>query len=161
MSHKLELLVLHCTATPEGRAVSPKDIRDWHTKPLSEGGRGWKQVGYRDMILLDGSLQNLVPYNNDDIVDPWEVTNGAQGINSKSAHIVYVGGMDKANKLPKDTRTPLQKNTMETYVKNLIYLFPWIKVAGHNQFAKKACPSFNVPEWLKSIGVQPQNIFQS
>lgn len=158
MPHKLTYLIIHCTATPEGRAVFPSDIRDWHTKPVSQGGRGWKQVGYSDMILLDGSLQNLVQYNNDDVVDPWEITNGVAGVNSISRHVVYVGGMDKANKKPKDTRTKKQIETLRQYVLNIIAQYPSIKVAGHNQFAAKACPSFDVPAWLRKIGVQPKNI---
>lgn len=45
MKKALQYLVIHCTATPEGREVSAADIRRWHTSPPSEGGRGWKQVG--------------------------------------------------------------------------------------------------------------------
>ncbi|RHB24096.1 lysozyme, partial [Bacteroides stercoris] len=31
---KLKYLVIHCTATPEGREVSSADIRKWHTSPV-------------------------------------------------------------------------------------------------------------------------------
>lgn len=48
---KLKYLVIHCTATPEGREVSGAEIRAWHTNPVSKGGRGWKQVGYTDLFL--------------------------------------------------------------------------------------------------------------
>ena len=50
---RLQYLVIHCTATPEGREVTSAAIRHWHTDPVSKGGRGWKQVGYTDMIHLD------------------------------------------------------------------------------------------------------------
>lgn len=76
---QLKRLVLHCTATPEGREVSAVDIRHWHTDPVSKGGRGWKQVGYTDMIHLDGRVERLVDNNEDAQVDPWEITNGAKG----------------------------------------------------------------------------------
>lgn len=153
----LKYLVLHCTATPEGMKVTPEDIRFWH---LSEPpkGRGWKQVGYSDMILLDGTVVNLVPYNEDDKVDKWEITNGVAGINSYSRHIVYVGGCDKQMKA-KDTRTPPQLETMSGYVWNTIITHPTILVAGHNQFSQKDCPSFQVPVWLASIGVDSRNIY--
>lgn len=155
---KLQLLVIHCTATPEGRAVYADTIHKWHTSPPPEG-RGWKQVGYSDMILLAGTLVNLVKYNDDDVVDPWEITNGATGINAIARHIVYVGGTDaKGN--PKDTRTPAQIEMLTSYVRNTIKKHPHIKVAGHNQFAQKACPSFDVPTWLRSIGVAESNIHQ-
>ena len=81
---KLEYLVIHCTATPEGREVSSAEIRRWHTSPLSEGGRGWKRVGYTDMIHLDGSVERLVENNEDAWVDEWEVTNGVKGYNGVS-----------------------------------------------------------------------------
>ena len=76
---KLKYLVLHCTATPEGREVSSNDIRTWHTNPVSKGGRGWRQVGYTDLIHLNGEIERLVDNNEDANVDPWEITNGAKG----------------------------------------------------------------------------------
>lgn len=150
---KLQRLVLHCTATPEGRAVSSADIRAWHTNPVSKGGRGWKQVGYTEMIHLDGTVEQLVKNNEDDVVDPWEITNGAAGYNSTSRHVVYVGGVAKDGKTPKDTRTPEQLEAMEAYVKDFHRRFPNIRIVGHNELAAKACPSFDVQEWLRTIGI--------
>ena len=86
---KLERLVIHCTATPPGREVSAADIRRWHTAPVSQGGRGWRQVGYTDLIHLDGSVERLVPNNEDRTVDPWEITNGARGYNATSRCLLY------------------------------------------------------------------------
>lgn len=155
---KLKYLVIHATATPSGMKVTPEDIRFWHTSAPPKG-RGWRQVGYSDMILLDGTLVNLVPYNDDDNVDRWEITNGVAGINSQSRHVVYVGGTDKQLKA-KDTRTPEQIQTLVDYVRRTILKHPDILVAGHNQFTNlKACPSFHVPLWLRQIGVDERNIY--
>lgn len=151
---KLERLVLHCTATPEGREVTSNEIRAWHTNPVSKGGRGWKQVGYTDMIHLDGRVERLVQNNEDANVDPWEITNGAQGYNSTSRHVVYVGGVARDGETPKDTRTPAQLETMEAYVKDFHRRFPSVRIIGHNELAAKACPSFDVQEWLQSIGIR-------
>ncbi len=157
---KLNLLIIHCTATPEGREVSAKQIRDWHTKPVSEGGRGWKQVGYADVIHLTGLVENLVPYNEDDFVDAREITNGVSGIvNPQARHVVYVGGCN-ADMKAKDTRTPMQLLALANYVKHVIAAHPNIQVAGHNQFAPKACPSFDVAQWLKGIGIPLKNIYK-
>ncbi len=211
MSQKLQYLIIHATATPEGVAVTPDQIKQWHlapyaltaedvakelkkaTDPLvisilkSPGvlrykrklyrnandlpdhylngesikkirGRGWNQVGYSDMIMLDGTLANLVPYNDDAIVDNWEITNGTTGINAIARHIVYAGGTDKSGKA-KDTRTTLQKEKMELTIRRQIALTPWVKIAGHNQFANKDCPCFNVPQWCKSIHIPESNIY--
>lgn len=150
---KLKYLIIHCTATPEGRAVSSADIRHWHTSPKSAGGRGWKQVGYTDVFHLDGRVERLVNNNEDNVVDPWEVTNGAKGHNSISRHIVYVGGVAKDGKTPKDTRTPGQLEALKRYVLDFHKRFPDVRIIGHNEVAAKACPSFDVQKWLKQIGV--------
>ena len=151
---KLKYLVIHCTATPEGGDVSAADIRRWHTAPVSAGGRGWKQVGYTDLIHTDGRVERLVANNEDANVDPWEITNGAAGYNSVSRHIVYAGGVDANNvQKAKDTRTPAQKEALKRYVLDFHRKHPTVKIVGHNQLAAKACPSFDVPQWLKSIGI--------
>ena len=156
---KLLYLIIHCTATPEGMVVGSNKIREWHTSPLPKG-RGWKQVGYSDLIHLNGHIENMVPYNDNDIVDPWEITNGATGINSNARHVVYVGGMDIDNKFAKDTRTKEQLAAMANYIRQTIAQHPNIQVAGHNQFASKACPSFDTVKWLRAIGIRDKNIFQ-
>ena len=154
MSKSIQYLVIHCTATPEGREVSADEIRRWHTAPVSQGGRGWKQVGYTDMVHLDGRVERLVDNNEDAQVDPWEVTNGAAGYNSMSRHIVYVGGCDKAGK-PKDTRTEVQCEALKRYVEDFHARFPQVKIVGHHELNPgKACPSFDVPTWLRSIGIR-------
>lgn len=150
---KLKYLVLHCTATPEGREVSSDEIRAWHTRPVCKGGRGWKQVGYTDLIHLDGAIERLVGNNEDANVDAWEITNGAKGYNSVSRHIVYAGGLASDGKTTKDTRTKEQKEAMEAYVKDFHQRFPDVTIIGHNEVAAKACPCFDVQEWLKAIGI--------
>ena len=150
---ELKRLVIHCTDTPEGRKVSSDDIRSWHTSPTSQGGRGWKQVGYTDMFHLDGSVERLVENNEDAWVDPWEITNGAKGYNAVSRHIVYVGGLDKKMK-PKDTRTQAQRDALKAYVLDFHRRHPKVRIVGHCDLAAKACPSFDVAAWLKEIGIK-------
>ena len=152
--NKVQRLVIHCTATKQGREVSSDEIRHWHTDPVSKGGRGWSQVGYTDMIHLDGKVERLVKNNEDANVDPWEITNGAKGYNSTSRHIVYVGGVGADGKTPKDTRTTAQRKALKDYVIDFHKRFPNVQIVGHNQLAAKACPSFDVPKWLKEIGIK-------
>lgn len=149
---KLQYLVIHCTATPEGREVSAADIRRWHTSP-APAGRGWKQVGYTDLFHFDGRVERLVANNEDANVDPWEITNGAAGYNSVSRHVVYAGGCDAGMK-PKDTRTAAQKEALRKYVLDFHARHPAVKIVGHNQLAAKACPSFDVAAWLLEIGIK-------
>ena len=157
---KIKFLILHCTATPEGREVTKEEIIHWHTSPVSKGGRGWTKAGYSDLIQLNGSLVNITPYDNDDDIEAWELTNGAVGTNQFSRHIVYSGGLTKDGKKAKDTRTKEQLLAMTNYVKQVVAAYPNILIAGHNQFAAKACPSFDTVAWLKSIGVEDKNIYK-
>lgn len=152
---RLKYLVIHCTATPAGREVSAAEIRRWHTAPVSKGGRGWKQVGYTDLFHLDGKVERLVNNNEDMNVDPWEITNGAAGFNSVSRHIVYAGGVDAKTKKPADTRTEAQKEALKNYVLEFHRRFPAVRIVGHRELnAGKECPSFDVPSWLRSIGIK-------
>lgn len=157
---KLELLVWHNLATPEGREVSGTEVVGWHTnkKPF---GNGWSKPGYNDLIHLGGMLENLIPYNDDDIVDPWEIANGVAGINYKCRHVAFVGGKDIDNRRAKDTRTKEQRMAMFNYTRMTIAQHPDIMVAGHYQFNKnkKFCPGFDVPQWLRAIGIPDKNIY--
>lgn len=160
---KLSFLVIHCTATPAGKVFTKDDIIRWHTNPKHLGGRGWNRPGYSDVIYLDGRLVNLIPYNTDDYVDLWEISNGVEGINGKSRHIVYVGGMDEKGNLPQDTRTPEQNDTLEVYIRYTLKRHPDIQILGHYQAPNakgKACPSFVVPDWLESINIPAKNIYR-
>lgn len=187
---KLKYLIIHCTSTPEGRAVSSDNIRQWHIGPAQVtgglkykgkifpaladlpketiggiainkllGGRGWNQVGYSDMIHLSGVIENLVPYDGDDDVESWELTNGVASINKEARHIVYVGGLTKSGLQPKDTRTTEQRLALANYIRQTIAQHPSILVAGHNQFDPKACPSFDTRAMLKANGISPANIY--
>ncbi|NJN27156.1 MAG: lysozyme [Cyclobacteriaceae bacterium] len=160
MSRKeLQFLVIHATATPEGRQVSADDIRNWHLSPKPKGN-GWKQVGYTDMVHLNGLIEQLVANNDDGYVDSWEITNGVAGHNSTARHIVYVGGADAKGKA-KDTRTVQQKEALWRFVSEFLKRNTSVKVAGHYQFdSRKQCPSFDVPAWLRSHGVKPAHIYE-
>ena len=47
---KISKIIIHCSATPEGRNNTIEDIERWHK------ARGWKSVGYHYVIHLDGSV---------------------------------------------------------------------------------------------------------
>lgn len=157
MKKKIEFIVIHCTATPEGREVTPENIRKWHLSPAPIG-RGWKQVGYTKFIDLQGEVHELVPNNLDGYVDSWEITNGVSGKNSVSLHICYAGGCDKKMK-PKNTLNPKQTAAMRKVLLEYIGLWSWVKIAGHNQFAAKACPSFDTVEVCTKWGFPSENIY--
>ena len=145
-----KFLIIHCSATYEGVDIRPETIKKWH---MGENGRNWSRVGYSDIITIDGALHNFHfadgtnPY--DDVIENKEMTWGVKGQNSVSKHVCYIGGLDKKTKEPKNTLTFEQEQTLEIYIKHEILRHPNILVAGHNQFSRKACPSFYVPDLLR------------
>src|SRR5260221_99957 len=54
MSQKLQLFIIHCTATPEGRNVTPDEIRQWHLAPLvnADGSVVYKSKTYKSISEL-------------------------------------------------------------------------------------------------------------
>lgn len=156
---KLKYLVIHCLATPEGREITRQDLEQWHLKE-----RGWSRLGYSDLIHIDGRLENLIEFDQDDNVDSWEISNGAKGYNGIARHVAYVGGASSKKEAwmkhypPKDTRTEAQNYTLEQYVRFTILRHPNIKVIGHNEISNKSCPSFDVKLWLRSICIDEKNI---
>lgn len=129
-TRKIDKIILHCTATPEGRGFSVSDIRRWHL------ARGFSDIGYHYVVYLDGSVHE----------GRQELKMGAHtlGLNSNSIGIAYVGGCASDGKTPKDTRTEAQKASLVALVRRLRNRYPGATVHGHNEFAAKACPSFKV-----------------
>ena len=130
---KINKIILHCSATPEGRQHDVADIRRWHLK------RGFNDIGYHFLIHIDGTVEEGRPLNKQ----------GAHcsGQNRGSVGICYVGGMSKDMKKAKDTRTQAQKDSLINLMHELIYKYNKdMTIHGHNEYANKACPSFNVQE---------------
>jgi N-acetylmuramoyl-L-alanine amidase len=131
VTRKIKSIIIHCTATPEGRAYSVKDIDSWHRQ------RGYDCIGYHFVILLDGTIAKG---RSIEII-------GAHtyGHNTGSIGIAYVGGMNKNNTKAKDTRTKVQIASGIALINSLVKRFPGTEeVHGHNEFANRACPSFIV-----------------
>lgn len=129
MKRAINKIIIHCSATPEGRDVKTETIRAWHLK------RGWSDIGYHYVIELDGSICEGRPLER----------TGAhcKGHNTGSIGICYVGGVDEEMN-PKDTRTDEQRSALHSLLFDLTDNFPKATVHGHNEFSSKACPSFNV-----------------
>lgn len=126
-------IILHCSATPEGKDFSTADIDRWHK------ARGFKMIGYHYVIRLDGTIEQGRPL---------EMTGAhCKGRNAHSIGICYIGGLDPKGR-PKDTRTPAQKDSLWALVQALRKQFPNATVHGHNEFANKDCPCFDVPKEL-------------
>lgn len=154
-------LIIHCSATPDRvSGYNAKSIVNFHVNILR-----WGRPGYARIIEYDGSVVETWKVDTTDGIQPFEMTFGVgdsgkgKGIDINALNICYVGGVDNRMRV-KDTRTPLQSQSLEMVCKDLIKQHKSIKIAGHNQFQNKGCPSFWVPNWLESIGIPDKNIYK-
>lgn len=130
-------IIIHCSATKPSMDIGVRDIAMWHKQ------QGWLACGYHFIIKRDGTVEEGRPVD--------VVGSHVRNHNSNSVGVCLVGGVDEKMK-PDANYTPEQWAALEQKVQELRKLYPTASVKGHNEFdAGKACPSFNVQSWLKSI----------
>lgn len=136
---KINEIILHCSATPEGKDFTTSHIKSCHLQ------RGFSDIGYHYVIYRDGSVHNGRDVN----VSGAHCTNH----NANSIGICYIGGLDATGKKPKDTRTDSQRESLVKLVKQLLSLYklPISAVHCHNEYANKACPSFKITDFRKEL----------
>ena len=127
----IKYIIVHCSATPEGKDFTVADIDSWHRIQ-----NRWEMIGYHKVIYRDGSVHDGRPLD--------KVGAHVKGYNSCSVGVCYIGGItNDGSKAPKDTRTPAQKAGLIAVLKELKAKFPNAKIVGHRDLAAKACPSFD------------------
>ena len=136
---KINKIILHCSATQEGKPFYAKDIDSWHK------AQGWKCIGYHYVIDLDGTVEKG---RNEE-----EVGAHCTNHNSDSIGICYIGGVDSKGN-PKDTRTKEQKEAIWDLLRQLLNKYPNALIYGHNEFANKACPSFDAKKEYNIIDLR-------
>lgn len=129
----IDEIIWHCAATAEGKDYTVADIRAWHKQ------RGFSDVGYHYIVYRDGRIVLGRP------VGQQGAHCADHGKNRGTIGCSYIGGVAADGKTPKDTRTPAQRASMLWLTKQLAARHRGVKrVTGHNQYAAKACPSFDV-----------------
>lgn len=123
-------VIIHCSATPTGRDVGVKEITVWHIK------RGWVGIGYHFVIRINGKVEKGRPID----------TIGAHciGLNTTSIGICLVGGIDPITKKSVPDYTEIQMQSLAKLITSIKKRYPLVTVHGHNEFAKKDCPCFDV-----------------
>lgn len=148
----IKFIGIHCTAGPLHQSVA--EILHYWKKT-----NGWKYPGYHDIILPDGSFQQLLSYEIP--------SNGVKGFNSNLINICCIGGVDaKGN--PVDNRTSEQIETLINRIKFHKKNHPNAVVLGHRDFSTdangngiierweyiKSCPGYDTRDWLKKTGLE-------
>ncbi len=139
---KINKIIVHCTATQEGRDIGVEWCRKVHLR------KGWRDVGYHFVIRLDGEVEEGRPIE----------MSGAhtKGHNWDSIGVCYAGGVeaergDNGKWIAKDTRTEEQKDSLVDLLCQLKDSYPKAIIYGHRDFSSKACPSFDAKKEYENI----------
>lgn len=138
-------IIIHCSATkPDwmaGRRTADKvaEIRRWHMQ-----GNGWSDIGYHDLIDRDGTRARGRPIER--------IGAHVGGHNTGSAGVCLIGGDGSRENDPFEKNfTHPQEMALKAYIREMLALYPGItKISGHNQYDRKACPGFYVPDLLRA-----------
>ncbi|MRR15683.1 MAG: N-acetylmuramoyl-L-alanine amidase [Deltaproteobacteria bacterium] len=139
-SRLIERIILHCSATPNGRPHTVQDIDAWHR------ANGYKRthlpinpslssIGYHYVVYVDGSVHTGRGVE--------EVGAHAHGHNQNSIGICMIGT---------DKFTRSQWMAVSELVHVLTKAYPAAEVLGHRDLpdVKKVCPGFNAITWFYS-----------
>ena len=136
---KIKEIIVHCSATAEGKDFGAKDIDLWHK------AQGWDCIGYHYVVKLDGTVESGRPIE--------KVGAHCKGHNSHSIGVCYVGGLASDGRTPKDTRTVEQKDALRRLLTELHRRHPKALIVGHADLdrRKPCCPGFDVIKEYHSI----------
>lgn len=148
----IDLIVIHCSATKNGQAVTTDTLRQWHK------AKGWKDIGYHYVIEVTGrkGLGRLEA----------SIGAGVEGHNANSIHVCMVGGIEVSQAFMR--ATPMEWATLKATIQDLQKRYPKAKVVGHRDLSPdidhdgkieprewvKACPAFDVAAWIAN-GMEP------
>jgi len=138
----LSEIIIHCSATRanwmDGKPTAAKvaEITRWHVQD-----RGWRTIGYHLLIDRDGTVANGRPID--------QTGAHTQGHNTGTVGVCLIGGHGASERDKfADHFTASQAAALRKVLADLMRTYPTItKISGHNQYAAKACPGFNVPSW--------------
>jgi hypothetical protein len=154
--------IVHCSASPNGRHVTARDIDEWHGPGRARQGLrpflrnpeivaryspSLRHIGYHIVNRVDGRVEYGRSFSETGAHCP------QQRMNYVSVGICLVGF---------DQFSPTQWANLRSQVLALQHQFPGIIIEGHRAFNPlKICPGFDVPTWLER-GMTPnsENIYR-
>ncbi len=154
---KINEIIVHASATKKGwwkdKGVDAirDEFRRWHK------AKGWSDIGYHFVIDTDGVIATGRRVAN--------IGAHVKGKNRHSIGICLVGGFGgKKDGVFSDNFTVEQDAALRDLISEIQDSHPEIdKISGHNEYANKACPCFNVSEWLtvKPVEAKPNGLLQA
>lgn len=122
----IEMLVVHCSDTPDEQPLTASDIQRMHL------GFGWDGIGYHQVIRRDGTRESGRP-------EYWRGAH-AKGVNGRSLSVCLIG---------RTAFTPAQMHSLAALLFEWTARYPSARVLGHRDAVetKKTCPNFDAAQW--------------
>lgn len=130
---KIDKIIIHCSATKPSQDIGAAEIDKWHKQ------QGWDEIGYHFVIRRSGEIENGRPVE--------KIGAHCKGHNADSIGICLVGGIDTDGK-PENNFTDAQFASLRSLVLKLKFTYGILYIFGHNEFANKACPCFDVKKFF-------------
>lgn len=134
----ITLIIIHCSATPQGVRRSFDDCRRDHIRH-----RGFNDIGYHFYVTRDGEIHRGRPYER--------IGAHCRNHNRHSLGIYYEGGLTASGQ-PADTRTLHQKASLVALLRELKRVFPRALIVGHHDLnPMKNCPCFDAAKEYREL----------
>jgi len=129
-------IIIHCAATKPSMDIGADWIRRIHIHENK-----WRDIGYHYVIRRNGAIEDGRPIS--------QTGAHCKNHNTGTIGICMVGGISETGR-PENNFTPEQFEAVQSLINSLVEVYPSItKLSGHNDYANKACPCFNVNEKLR------------
>ena len=134
----ITLIIIHSSATPEGKSLSAEACRQDHIHH-----RGFRDIGYHFYLTRDGEIHRGRPIE--------KIGAHCRDHNTHSIGVCYEGGLDAEGR-PKDTRTLAQKGSLIALLRELRIRFPKALIVGHHDLnPMKDCPCYDCVEEYRDL----------
>ncbi len=132
---KITEIIVHCAATKPSMDIGADWIRKIHVKE-----KKYRDIGYHFVIRRNGAQEDSRPID--------QIGAHCENHNTGTIGICLVGGLSETNH-SENNFTPAQFESIQLLIGYLKERYPTIiKLSGHNDYANKACPCFNVHQKL-------------
>ena len=123
---RIEMLVVHCSDTPDDDPIGAMEIQEMHL------GFGWDGIGYHQVIRRDGTREAGRP-------EYWQGAH-VKGVNDRSLSVCLIG---------RNEFTEAQMNSLAALLFDWTARYPDARVLGHRDAAEthKTCPNFDAAAW--------------
>lgn len=139
---QIDEIIIHCTATRpnwwEDKTTEEKvaEVKRWHVQD-----NNWSDLGYHYLLDRDGTQAKGRPIE--------KAGAHCKGHNSNSIGIALFGGHGSSERDTFNEHYTVEQNkALRELLADLSDTYGIKKITGHNQYAPKACPGFDVPRWL-------------